>query len=152
MKRFLANLASTALVQTIGRFLRGRSGTSAVEFALVSPILIAILIPLSDLGSMMTSVDNMETAVRASTQYALKGGTDMTVARNEGIQAWTAKPSGGTLSAQQFCKCGTTSNVCTTPCPDGSYPLDYVAVTATATLGGTVLSENKTVTQTVRVQ
>jgi Flp pilus assembly protein TadG len=80
-------------------------GTSAIEFGLIAPVLALLVVALYDLNDMSYRTSNMQTAVRAGIQYAMNGGEDMTEAANIVNAAWTRKPSDGTVSATQVCKC-----------------------------------------------
>jgi Flp pilus assembly protein TadG len=128
------------------------SGVAAVEFALVLPILAAIVITLPDLSQAATGVMQMEGAARASIQYAMGGGTDMTQAQTIGLNAWADKPTGATLTASQSCQCAGAAGTCGQPCPDGSIPQTFFQVVASGHMGGSVVSFDKSITRTVRLQ
>jgi Flp pilus assembly protein TadG len=132
--------------------LRGEQGMAAVEFAFVAPVLVAMVLTLSDVSDMALGTTNMQAAVRATTQYFVNGNTDTNAAQTQGNNAWVSKPGGSTLTATQACKCGNTVTDCTLFCADGSSPSMYFTVTATATLGGSVVSQSKTITETVRTR
>lgn len=134
------------------RFLRATKGTAAIEFALVLPILAAIAVTLPDVGNIAAGDINMESAVRASAQYAMNGGSNMATAQAIGTSSWTSKPAGATLTATSACLCGGAAAVCGQICQDGSQPQTYVTVTASATLGGSVISLPLSTTQVVRIQ
>lgn len=133
-------------------FRRDISGTSAMEFGLIVPVLLTIVLTISDSTSLVVGTGEMQTAVRAAVQYAMNGGTNMTTAQNQGTQAWNNKPTGGTLSAAQACYCSGSSHSCATLCNDGTSPQMFISVTATASLGGSILNQNQTVTETIRVK
>src|SRR5258705_6620099 len=118
------------------KFRRDTSGTSAIEFAIISPVLIACVVALSDVNSVQFQAANMQTAVRAGIQYALKGGTDAPTMQTQADAAWTNKPSGGTLTATKVCQCAGVAHACDTLCADNSQALIYMTATATATIGG----------------
>ena len=134
------------------KFRRDTSGTSAIEFAIIAPVLIACVVALSDVNDVSYRSASMESAVRAGTQYALKGGTDPTVAQTLANAAWTNKPGNGTLTASKVCKCAGLAHDCTTLCPDFNPSQMFMTVTATGTVGGNYISFSKTATQTVRVR
>lgn len=144
------------LARTLQRVLpaawRSDAGTAAVEFALIVPVLAAMVLGISQASDILVGSSHMETAARASVQYVLNGGTDMTVAQNVGVAAWYNKPSGATLAASEYCTCAGVTAVCTQTCTGGSVPNKYVAVTTTAHLGGTLYTVNKTLVQTARIR
>jgi Flp pilus assembly protein TadG len=132
------------------RACRDKRGTSAIEFALVAPLLAAATIGMADVNTMAYGAANMQTAVRAGVQFAIAGGTDLIEAEKRADAAWTRKPEGGTISAARVCKCEMANWDCDTPC-DTNLQV-FVTVSATATLGGFVYSMNKTTTETVRIR
>lgn len=134
------------------RFLNATGATAAVEFALVLPILASIAVTLPDVGNLASGDMNMEAAVRASAQYAMNGGSDMATARAIGMSSWTSKPDTAALTTSKACLCGAVGATCGQICQDGSLPVTYVTVTASATLGGTVISLPLSTTQVVRIQ
>ena len=135
------------------RFQRDTRGTSAIEFALIAPMLLAILVGIADVSRIAYGSSNMQTAVRAGIHYAMAGGTDAATAQSHANTAWTRKPAGGVVTAAKVCKCaGVTVGNCDTPCADLSRPEMYMTVTATGTLGGHWYSRNQTSSETVRVR
>jgi len=136
----------------LSKFRRDTRGTSAIEFAIISPVLIACVVALGDVNSVSFQAANMQTAVRAGIQYALKGGTTAATAQSQGDAAWTSKPTGGTLTATKVCTCAGTSHACDTLCTDYSQAQIYMTVTAVATIGGSYISFSKTASETVRVR
>ncbi len=133
-------------------FWHDASANAAIEFAFLLPVLVIGALTLSDTANIGMGASRMQSAVRASIQYAMNGGTDMTVAQTQGTQAWSNKPSNGTISVSESCVCGSGAGTCGVLCADGSVPSTYVTAVATATLGGSVLSVNKSVTESVRIQ
>jgi Flp pilus assembly protein TadG len=128
------------------------SGVAGVEFAMVLPILAAIVVTLPDISQAAMSVMQMEGAARASIQYAMGGGTDMTMAQTVGLHAWSEKPANAALAASQSCRCAGAPGTCGQSCPDGSVPQTYFSVTASGHMGGSVISFDKSITRTVRLQ
>jgi Flp pilus assembly protein TadG len=134
------------------RFLTGNRGTAAIEFALVVPALAIIAVTVSDVSTAAVQTINMESGVRASIQYAMNGGSDMGVAQTIGLQSWESRPQDATLSTTQQCICGAAAGACGQICPDGSQPQTLITATGSGTIGGSVISFRRTVTQTVRVR
>ena len=137
----------------LAKIRRDKRGTSAIEFALIAPVLCGVVVALADVNAMGMGAANMQTAVRAGAQYAMSGGTDAVTAQSKADAAWTRKPAGGTISASRACKCAATAQDCSTPCAStNQWPEMYMTVTATGHFGGNFYSMDKTITQTVRVQ
>jgi Flp pilus assembly protein TadG len=139
--------------KTTGHFLSLMSacrGSAAIEFALIVPVLAAIVITISDVATIATGVGEMHTAARAAIQYGMNGGTDMTVAKTQGVDAWQNEPTDGSLTVVQSCTCSGASHSCSTTCSDGSSPYVFITATAKGTLGGSMIKQTKTVTEAMR--
>ena len=131
---------------------RGDKGNAALEFGLILPILSTIVITIADVTNIAVGTGEMQTAVRASVQYLMNGGTSTTTAQTMATNAWNNEPHSGTVSVSEACYCSGTVHSCTLLCSDNTTPQAYYTVTASATLGGTVISQNQTVTETVRIK
>jgi len=134
------------------KFPAAREATSAIEFALIVPVLAVIVVTLADVGNIAVGVGTMQTGIRSSIQYAMNGGTDMTIAQAQGLQAWNNPPADATLTAVLACLCGASAAACDVPCADLSTPATYVTVTAAGTYGGNVITRNETLSEKVRVR
>lgn len=128
------------------------SGVAAVEFALIAPLLVAMVLGISQVTDILTASNRMESATRAAIQYALNGGSDMSVAQQVGMQAWAKPPADAAMTASNYCTCEGVVSDCTQTCPDGDVPDLYMSVTATGTLGGTVYNVDKTMKQVARIR
>ncbi len=136
----------------VSRLKISNGGVAGVEFALVLPILAVIVVCLPDVSQAVTGVIQMESAARASVQYAMAGGNDMSAARTIGMQSWANKPADAQLVANQACLCGGGAGTCGQLCADGTVPQTYFTVVASGTLGGSTINFQKTITRSVRVQ
>lgn len=141
----------SALWQTVRRFTRELHASAAIEFAIIVPVLAIIVVMISDASSVAVGASHMETALRSSVQYAMNGGIDMSQAQAVGVQAWQGKPNGSNLTVTSICKCGTAGGICSQICPDGSLPQTFVSAVASASLGGSMIHLQKTLSETVRV-
>ena len=134
------------------RFLAKRDGVSAVEFALVAPVLLICLLGGVDMGRVVYQRADMESALRAGAQYFMNGGDDLAKAEQVVSSSWTSKPSGASITAETFCMCGTTEHACNMPCSDNSNPISYNSVSASATFPGILTSDSHNAAQSVRVR
>lgn len=138
--------------KSIRRFLRDKSGASAIEFGLTVPVLLTALLGVVDIGNVVYQRGDLEAALRSGIQYFMNGGSDLTKAQQVVDSAWTHRPPGATVTAEKFCLCGTTQSVCTTLCGDGTYPVSYNRITVNVTFQGILTNDAYQTSQTVRVR
>jgi Flp pilus assembly protein TadG len=133
-------ILQTKFNKCVRKLLRSQAGTSMVEFALVAPVLIFLLIGLIEVGRYTYFGILAANAARAGVQYGAQslntaqdktGMANAAVADAQGLANWTA--TNGGVTAQYLCSqngavaasCGTA-----TPAPGTVY---YVKVTVTGT-------------------
>jgi Flp pilus assembly protein TadG len=134
------------------RVLACNSGAAATEFALIVPVLAALVVSIDDVSSMMVGTASMQTASRSAIQYAMRGGTDMAAARTLGLQAWDHKPADAIMSVVQACLCSGAAAGCNAPCADNTVPQKFVTVTVSGTYGGNVYKKKTNLTENVRLR
>ena len=112
-------------------------GTAAVEFALISPLLLILLTGIVEIGMAGYQAMQVQAAVEAGALYAANNGASnlaaigQAVVNATGTSGLTATPA-----PVAFCGCPGASGVvsqnadCTTPCTDGKAPGQYVRVSA----------------------
>ncbi len=71
-QRRIANLKNTAM-GFLGRLRANRDGTAMIEFALVGPVLILLLLGTFELGAVMLTSTLMEGALRDASRYGVTG-------------------------------------------------------------------------------
>ncbi len=137
-------LIGAMLFRTVRRWTRRREGTAAVEFALAAPLLVAILLPMIDLGIAAYQDMQVHDAAQAGAQYALlspNATVPMPSTYSTAIQtAVTNATTLSTISASPApstacgCSSGTTvtAATCGTPCANSLNPGVYVTVQAQA--------------------
>lgn len=125
--------APWSALASLRRLAGSREGVVSIEFALVAPILLLILLHLVDFGLAFNKRMKLESAARAGLQYAMvnKGDTAGIVAAVN--QATDLDPSEVTVTVTEFCECGAAGAPCGTTCEDGSWPATYVRVTTDST-------------------
>jgi Flp pilus assembly protein TadG len=118
-----------------------QAGVALVEFALVVPLLMLVLIGLIEVGRFTYYSILVANAARAGAAYGAQN--DITALNNQGMQDAATK-DGQSISqlqavASQFCRCsdGTTEStiacVPLTTCPSGQHRLIYVQVNTSGT-------------------
>jgi Flp pilus assembly protein TadG len=129
---------------------RDDSGTSAIEFGFIAPILILLCFAVYDVSDMSFRTSNMQTAVRAGIQYAMNGGEDLDQAKTIVNGAWSRKPADGVVDASATCKCAGNTQSCGSTC--GQTMNKWITITATGTIGGNYYSTFQTKTETIRIK
>jgi len=120
--------------------IRRRSGGSAIEFAILAPLLLIILTGVVELGMAAYQAMQAQTAVEAGILYAIQNGVTSPTAIGIAVTNATGTPGlTATPTPLVFCGCPSyTAGVgvvsqganCTTVCGDGSKPGTYVTVSA----------------------
>jgi Flp pilus assembly protein TadG len=115
-----------------GRLARDRSGIAAIEMGLVASMLVAILIPMFDLGMGAYQKMRVQDAAEAGAQYALTSGYS-TTAITTAAQTATSLGTGITVTPSEACNCIISSVIgpavaCGSTCADGSTAGTYVTV------------------------
>jgi Flp pilus assembly protein TadG len=142
--------------------MRAEHGNAAVEFALATPILIGLLVPVADLGMAFSQQIKVQQAAQAGAQYALLHGYDNSKISNAVTAATTlASVSAAPAPTTSYgCPTGTAIAAATigSTCANGETAGSYVFVNAqsayTPTLPYSVLGSGLTLTAqaAVRVQ
>ena len=116
-------------------------GLAAVEFAIVIPILLAVIIPVCDLGKGLSQQLQVWEAAQAGVQYATANGFASTAIQNAVTAATSLSSISATPAPAESCGCPTGSSVaaanpavppCTGLCSNGKQSGTYVTVNATA--------------------
>jgi Flp pilus assembly protein TadG len=108
----------------------GDKGNAAIEFAIIAPILLALLTGAWDFGNCFVESQRLASAARAGAQYGIQAPANATdfagmtqAARNNASDADDAL----TVSASQICTCpGGASVACTGSCVGIPAPQIYV--------------------------
>lgn len=132
-------------------FLADRRGVSALEFALIAPVLSTVLVLGWDGWMMINQATDMRTAVQTGARYYQIGGSDDAAAKTAALAAWVHKPADGALTVARACYCGTSVSDCSTTCASGT-PSTYLTLTATSTFSGTMETKALTESEKIRVR
>lgn len=110
--------------------LRSTRGAVAVEFALIAPVLMLIILHLLDLGLAFNERMQVESAARAGIQYALHNRSDLNAISTTARNATRLDPNDLTVSVVEFCECpGGAAQVCGMSCAGGAVAARYMTVT-----------------------
>jgi Flp pilus assembly protein TadG len=133
-------ILQTKIEKRVRRLFRSQAGTSMVEFALVAPVLIFLLIGLIEVGRYTYFGILAANAARAGVQYGaqslytaqdITGMTNAAVGDAQNLPNWTA--SNGGITANYLCsQNGSVASPCVTATPAAG-TVYYVKVTVTGT-------------------
>ena len=142
-----------------------RRATAALEFAIVGPVLVALLGGAADLGLSTVSRNQLATAVADGAQFAFKAGATITAATVQnmvqasgGLTGVTAVVTGPALYCVGGSPATLTAATAGQTCSDGTAPGTYLTITASYTyqqimpLSSTFLNTNLQQSATVRLQ
>jgi Flp pilus assembly protein TadG len=108
---------------------RCRDGVGAVEFALILPVLVVLLLAGADLGLAVNEKMRLTSAARAGAQSAYQKSGDTGGVTLAARQAAGSSADGLAVVAQSFCACASgAAAACSETCPDGTGTRSYVSV------------------------
>lgn len=126
----------------VRRLRRDRSGAAAVEFGLLAPMLVAILVPMVDFGMGTYQKMRVQDAAEAGAQYALVHGYSAS-SITSAAQSATTLGANVSVTPSEACGCITATGTVNTSygappctadaCPDGSTPGTFVTVATQST-------------------
>jgi Flp pilus assembly protein TadG len=118
------------------RLLADRKGVTAVEFAIVAPVLVIVCVGIIDMGLAIYTDMQVKNAAQTGAQYAVANGyhpDDIAAQAKAGSTLGSLSMS---PAPAQFCGCpgatGVSSTSCSAVCADGSSPGTFVTVSAQA--------------------
>ncbi|MHA6287621.1 TadE/TadG family type IV pilus assembly protein [Maricaulis sp. CAU 1757] len=139
-------------VRTLLAFVTCRRGAAAVEFAVIVPVLAALLLGVFDLGRLAHDRTDLHGAVRNGAQYFMAGGDDPDDAVAIVEQSWTSRPENSMVRVVRCCKCAEVDAPCGQLCADGSVPDIVQQIEASAYYAGLFGEYEVSVTEMVRAR
>ena len=113
---------------------RNRRGHAAMEFALIAPSILLLMLSASDFGLAMIKSQHLKSAARSGATYAFQHPQD-SAGITAAVRANLAGVTNATIATPSMsCKCddGTTANCTTGLCLGGTVaPIAYVSVVVT---------------------
>lgn len=119
-------LSSISLIRNL---IRDSSGASAIEFALVAPVLITAVLFMVDIGLAVSTRMELNRDVRAGAQAAMSLNNDTSAIQAIAL-ASSGSPEGTTVNVAGSCACGSTVSACQSLCGNGTAPSVFIAISA----------------------
>jgi Flp pilus assembly protein TadG len=131
------------MIEAIGRAAidwrgaaKDRRGVAAVEFAILVPVLILLVLATADVGLAAYADIQVQSAAEAGVGYAFLHGYDSTAISSAVTGADALSGLSATPAPAQFCGCpgstGVTATTCGSSCGNGNNAGTYVKASATA--------------------
>ena len=139
-------------MRTLRRLIADRRGAAAVEFAVIAPLLGAIVIGLMVAWEPATAMLRMRAAIHAGATYVRNGGTDDAQTYRVVEESWERKPADAAINVSRACLCGAVAQACTTVCADQTPPSVYVTISATSTDTSRAFNQTLARSEVVRVR
>ena len=138
---------------SLGAACRDARGVAAVEFAIVAPLLIAMVLAIAQYGGLLVAHQQMHNGVAAGAMYVMRGGSDTTAIHDIALSAWPGRPADASISVSQSCSCAGATVDCANLCPDNvTYPQAFTVISASGTYSGLLQNQSLSAAQTVRTQ
>lgn len=121
----------TSAIRRLTGLPRDRSGNVLVEFGLLLPVAMVLLLGLVDYGRAVHERMALQSAARAGGEYAMRNFSDTAGIEQAVQQAGALEGETLTVTTSQFCECpGGASVPCGGTCATGDF-LAFVSVTVT---------------------
>jgi len=138
MQNLFTKKSASAMWHTLRRFMGNRadgiSGVAAVEFAIIVPPLLLMMVCTADLGFGMYRKLQVQNAAQAGAEYAIAHGYKQISISTAVTSATAFSNIVATPAPSQSCGCpsntGVTTATCNSTCADGSASGTYVTVAA----------------------
>lgn len=126
----------TAFLCRAAAFRCDRTAAAAIEFAIAAPLMVALVIPMVDLGAGFQQQMQVQDAAQAGAQYALAHGWDSTAIQNAVTSAATLSGIQASPAPATSCGCPQGTSIaaatCGSTCTSGLAAGTYVTVNAQA--------------------
>jgi len=139
-------------MRRLGAFAADRRGLAALEFALIAPLLAALLMLGADGWLRTSQLSGMRSALQSGARYYQLGGSDDPTAQALTAQSWAHAPPGNTVSVARSCTCGALPIACTTLCAGSNPPSVYITLTASGTFPGLMQSRSLSQSDVLRIR
>jgi Flp pilus assembly protein TadG len=120
--------------RVLARAAGDTSGVAAIEFGIIVPILVLMVVATADIGMGFYRKMQVEDAAQAGAAWAIKNGFDANAISNAVTSATSAPAISVSPTPVQFCGCASGSSIstvtCGTTCSGGALAGTYTTVSA----------------------
>lgn len=131
---------------------RREDGVAAVEFAVVVPLMAALVVGMVSVWDLASNWTGAQSAAGAGARYYLDGGADDARAEEIALLAWPDPPADADASIVRTCMCGDVVTLCTDLCIGSLPPEVWIQVETTGTWYNGLASRELSASQVVRVR
>lgn len=126
----------TRSVNQLKKLVHNVEGVAAIEFAILIPLLLAMLICAVDLGTGLFRLMQVQNSAQAGAQYAIVQSFDSSAISNVVVNATGLAGISAVPVPKLYCGCGDAAGIttvsCGSTCPAGKIYGQYVSVSAQA--------------------
>jgi Flp pilus assembly protein TadG len=140
------------LLKRLARFGSRTDGAAAVEFALLLPVFVALVVGVIQYGGQIVAYQQMHDGVSTGAVYVMRGGSDATAIHGVAMAGWPNPPSDAAVTVTQACSCAGVGGPCGTLCGDGSYPQAFTTISASGTYAGLMGNQSMSSSQVIRTE
>lgn len=133
------------------RYVDDRRGVAAVEFALLVPVLVGVLVLSYAAWESGVRKQNMRSALKTAAEYYMNGGVTDADAQEVALVSWDKRPSNALVTTSRKCRCGSLTVECSSVC-DAGPPAVYVTVYARAEIPDALFGSVESAERTIRVR
>lgn len=132
---------------------RSVRGNVTVEFALISPILLIVILGLVDFGLAMSNKMELVSAARSGAQLALADSSDTSAIKSAVVAATDNEITTSDVTTTEFCECSDgTTITCGATCGDGSSNKYYMTITAQQSFTAVFIVTPITITGSITIR
>lgn len=118
------------MIGFFAKLLKNEDGVAAIEFAMVAPFLILLMVGIMDMGMYIRDKMKLEQISRAGVDFVLQGGQDSDIESNVVSYYDPDNTTAYTVTSERVCTCGDgIAQDCTAmACPQGDHSRQFVKV------------------------
>ncbi|HEV2551362.1 MAG TPA: TadE/TadG family type IV pilus assembly protein [Stellaceae bacterium] len=115
----ILHCASRRILATMRRGAASKDGNAAVEFAIIAPVLVGLLVPIADYGLYIYDQMQLNLAAQAGMEYAARNGWVPAGIQQAAINASpTLNLTAQNVSSSEFCGCPSGTSITVQNCND----------------------------------